>query len=874
MLHISILQELQHKADHSGCQLCRVEYAFQVSLCCMIGFGCSKDVVSSEKWLLKSKRNKRELEEAIEEIGRQYRPPGRVSKDVRDVFGLGVIVSTERTQEYQTSRRLVEAERALRDRIEARTSLFGEYHLCLSRSESELAQVLQAQFRLMEAETYQVRASNILRDHLGDRHPSVLMANVDLANLKAKQGLLREAEELALETQPIITEVLGPEHPETVTTLQSIAIIQAQLGKYKEAENFMIEAVSCRKRALTSTHPLTVRAELSFATVLMEQGRLTEASKLMESIDLRLAGMIVSDHLGRAQLSLIHANCHRKLGFFEKALEKITETMTAMDKLKLLANDPLRLEVLEMLALIHGDNHENGKEEEILRQILELEGGGHERGKQTLLIKCHLARSLLSQLRLSEAYVLAEEVLFACDRSITQDPDSYLSAIDTMALVLTYRGQLDEAEKIRQDTLSSCAAELGEGHTFTLSMTYLLGLFLADRGENQKAQHLYEQTLVQLERDARPGTDMIKLKRLLAVILVEQGNFDKAKTECQQGITLAISAIGEDHVESLLLYMTLGRVYILTGNLAEADELYSAKFQKKRPPPRAEVYILEHTAVLRRRQHRYSEAMELKRKSEALMRSLRGELHPEFVRMQGNVLADYMAQAELFTDNIEQDVLKNIDRKKDILGARHPSTIMTMCDLAYAYALKGRLIQADKLFRELEETGNLSAVKSPEQYAKILGKRAEVNFRLGHLEAAEDLEQEALAIRLSIFDDSHASVLVNMGNLASTLCARGKYEEAEGYVRHAMTVRERSLEATVPSISSFLLSRTALGAILYYQNKLDESANLYRTSITLAEEIGLPATRINAWKEELSKVLAQSEGSEMMAVGSASAAVV
>lgn len=866
ILHTSILQDLLHKADHSVCELCRLEYAFQVSICSMIGFGCFKDAVSSRNWLMRSRRTQEDLDQAIKEIGRQYKPPGRVSKHVLDALGIGVLVSAERTQEYQTSRRLFEAERALKDRLEARASLFGDSHLCLGKSESELSQVLQAQFHLAEAETCLLRASKILSDHLGERHPSVLMANVNLASLMAKQGLLRKAEHLVLNIQPIVEEVLGSEHAETATALQICAIIQFESGKSEEAVHSMKQVVAFRTKALTGTHPLTVRAELTLASVLRSQGRLTESNELMESIDLKLAPVLAGDSLGRAQLSIVRAMLYGSTGSLEKAFQEVAEGLAAMDMLRLPANDTLRLDGLEILSAIHRAAGENGKEEAILRQILELKGGEDERDRETSTTKCLLAGSLLTQFRLDEAYALADDVLAASGRSITQDPENYVTAVDIMARVLAYRGQVDEAEKMRRDVLDLSVTELCENNTFTLFTTYSLGIFLADRGENRKAQHLYEQALVHLEKGTQPGTDTIKVKRLLAVVLTQQGEFEKAKSECEQGIAWAISAVGERHVETLALYNALGRIFTLTGQFAEADELYSTKLQKQSAGTEAEMYVLEHMAVLRHRQQRIPEAMELKRKSEALMKSVLGEFHPEFVRMQGNVLADYMDQPEHFTDEIEKDVLKNIDRKKATLGTRHPSTIMTICDLAYAYAIKGRLLEADELFHELWETASVKSIKSPDEYARILGKRADVLFRLGRLDNAEAFEREALTIRLSMFDESHGSVLTNMSNLASTLNAQGKHEEAERYIRQVVAVRERTLEANVQSVYSFLKSRTALGAVLFYQDKCAESANIYATSITLAEEIGLPSTVVNGWKVELSEVLAKT-GNKMVTAG-------
>ncbi|KAL8703348.1 MAG: hypothetical protein Q9201_003460 [Fulgogasparrea decipioides] len=866
ILPISILQDLLYKADHSACELCRLEYAFQASVCNIIGFGSRKDAISSESWLSRSRRTREDLDRAVQELGRQYQHPGRVSMDVLDALGIGVLVSTDKTQEYQTSRRLVDAEEVLKGRIQARASTFGAFHLSLGKSESELSKVLQAQSRLAEAEEHQIRAIKILRNHFEERHPSVLMANVNLASLMAKQGLLRKAECLALDTQPMLEAVLGPEHPETVTALQMLAVVQFELGKTKVAEQSMRQVIALRTKALTSIHPFTVRAELTLTSALRAQGRLTESSELMKSISLKLAGALAGDYLSKAELFIVWAMLYSTMGSFDQALQKVTEGLAAIDILRLPANDTLRLDGLEILASIYGNANKRGKQEAILRQILELRGGQEERNRETSATKCLLARSLLAQNRLDDACALADEVLVASDRSVAQDPENYVMAIDVMANAMAYRGQVDAAEKMQRDLVDVCISELGENNRFTLSATYSLGILLADRGNYQKGQHLYEKALASLETEAQHGVAVIKVKRLLAVVLSNQGRFGDAKTVCLQGIAWAINTVGERHVETLAVYNCLGRIYILTEKYAEADELYSSKLQEQSVGTAVEIYVLEHMALLRRRQQRIREAMELKRRSETLMKLALGDSHPEFVKMQGNVLGDYMTEPELFTDDIEKDVLMNIDRKKVILGPRHPSTTRTMCDLAYVYAMKGSLAKADTLFQELWETDAVSGVKNPEEYAKVLGKRADVCFRLGRLDQAETLEREALAVRRGIFGQDHVAIITNMANLASTLSAQGKHGEAEQYLRQVVAGRERTLQANLPSIFSFLKSRAALGAVLYYQGKYDESAGLYAASIKLAEQVGLPQKLVDGWQEELSEVVKKmSEGNEMAA---------
>jgi hypothetical protein len=139
-----------------------------------------------------------------------------------------------------------------------------------------------------------------------------------------------------------------------------------------------------------------------------------------------------------------------------------------------------------------------------------------------------------------------------------------------------------------------------------------------------------------------------------------------------------------------------------------------------------------------------------------------------------------------------------------------------------------------------------------------LAKRADVHFRLGRFSEAEGLERESLAVRQRIFDETHQAILKNMGNLASTLNAQGKHSEAEDYLRQVVAIRETILDSDIRTVHSFLESRIALGAVLFFQNKLAESLDLYVSSIAVAAEVGLPDVIVNAWRADLNEVLKKS----------------
>jgi hypothetical protein len=65
----------------------------------------------------------------------------------------------------------------------------------------------------------------------------------------------------------------------------------------------------------------------------------------------------------------------------------------------------------------------------------------------------------------------------------------------------------------------------------------------------------------------------------------------------------------------------------------------------------------------------------------------------------------------------------------------------------------------------------------------------------------------------------------------------------------------------------------ALGAVLYSLGRLVESADLYTTSIEIANAMELPNSIIEVWKEDLREVMAKSMGEDQVKVETGSSPV-
>lgn len=787
-------------------------------------------------------------------IGTSYQVTGRVDESVLNAFGIGVLVSANRVEEYQVSRRLPNAEKSLESEVEQRALQFGETHRCLAKLKSELAMVLKAENRFTDAERQQQEVVTILTQCFGGHHPSPLLARINLASTLADQGWFRKAGDIQRQVQPLLKEILGEEHPETITALQILATTLTNLGEYKEAETTLRHVVTTRSKVLTPAHPSTINAELSLVSVLRAQGSLNQAIELMKSIEEKLSSTLAGDKLTKAQLCISQASLYKEMGSLDRATSSTMTALAAIDALKLPEDNQVRLTALQTLATIYGAGQEFDKEESALRKVLNKFGSSIESTRDKSTTQCLLAQNLLSQSRLDEAFSMANDAMASLGNSVTEDPENYVACVQVVVTVLSRRGEHEEAFKLEKALFKSCRAEFGETNYLTLDVAHSLGASYSDQGHYDEAQQLYVQVLEHLRETSQLGKAAIQVGRLLAVAYREQGHFDDAERQCEEALGWARASVGEQHAETRTIYNVLAATYSQMGRYADAERLFTI-LTDSGDKSSLDIYVKENLSRLRQMQGRLEESKALRIEALELIATIYGTSHPEYILMMGNILAESLSHAESLTQELEKDVVDNIELKKKVLGVIHPSTIKSMTDLAEAYTENGRLEDAATLFEEIWECGGVESLQNPQRYAILLAKRASLYFQTGHFEEAEELERKALTVRQQIFGDDHRAVLVSMSNLASTLSARGNHAEAEKYLRSVLTVRESSPVTGPQALFSQLKSRIALAAVLFFQKKLQESLRLYQAVVADAERARFPDEVIYAWKVDMERVL-------------------
>lgn len=766
----------------------------------------------------------------IARLSEEYSLTGRLTDQVRENLAIGVLVTTDRTQQYQIQGRILDAEKSLSAEILARELELGLFHVCLSKLKSDLAQIYKIQGRAKEAKIVQGDVVNILTHKFGDMHPSVLAAKAAMASILTEEGLLLEAEESQRQLQPMFEKVLGKEHPETIIALQNWAVTLHSQSRYHEAAKIFTEISEARAKTLTEGHPLTIQANICLVSALHGKGSVKDANDLMARIVQRLSKVedpVIEAHI-QMNLAILCGDQNR----LEEAEVAAKSAVNLLCR-RLEKDDPLRLNTEEVLSIIYGKQGKLKEQEVLLRRVLESKAALDKRSPSLSNTRTFLASNLLRQGRADEAGLEAQKVLENLKDSFGLDPENLLACTELLAMVRARNGKIEQAQDLRFELLASCEKVLGTSHRLTLQARSCLASFYDDQGFFDKAIILEEKNLNILQDAEEFGTLAIHTARELAGAYREQSRFQDALDICRKALLWCEKSVGLDHMESLAICNSMAGVYLNLGLLSEAQDLLESSVIPGSVNTDLEVYAVEKLGEVRMAQGQVEDSVRLARKALDLSLQRRGLSHPETMKMAGNMLGSRLREEEL-TPELEHEVLENLRMKREIIGPTHFSTIKTLTDLAYAYGEHGRLGDAKELYDSIEAGGGEKVnLQNALRYATYLAKRADLAFRSGQLAHAQELEEEALAIRQRLLPPEHNAVLVSMMNVASTMNKRGMHDGAESLLRQVVILREQHLP---PNAAPTLSAKNDLAAVLFFKGELAESEALYAAVVAALKQ--------------------------------------
>jgi len=169
-----------------------------------------------------------------------------------------------------------EAESLYRNALALRRESLSAEHIDVARSLNSLAGLLLARRDYAAAEPLYREGLKRLRTFLGDDHPDVAASMKNLAGLLRETGAYAEADQLYQEALATYRESLGEEHKHVADTLTGMAGSQSDQGHHQEAELLLRKTLAIYRR-LGDEHPAVVTTMLNLAAILQRQGELSQA---------------------------------------------------------------------------------------------------------------------------------------------------------------------------------------------------------------------------------------------------------------------------------------------------------------------------------------------------------------------------------------------------------------------------------------------------------------------------------------------------------------------------------------------------------------------------------------------------------------------
>ncbi len=189
-------------------------------------------------------------------------------------------------------------------------------------------------------------------------------------------------------------------------------------------------------------------------------------------------------------------------------------------------------------------------------------------------------------------------------------------------------------------------------------------------------------------------------------------------------------------------------------------------------------------------QGRYVEAVEVFRRSHALLSREFGNEHPALPVILHNLANTYMIQEEYA--EAESVYRETIESKKQLYDPDHPEIAITLSHLAEIHRLRGEFAKADSLFETatgiLEREGGYYLGTCLTSFGNSL-------YDQGRYSEAEQLYVQALSIWENTLTAENPLIAEGLGNLARCSCALGNYTQALRYFERRHRTRQQFIES-------------------------------------------------------------------------------
>jgi tetratricopeptide (TPR) repeat protein len=198
-----------------------------------------------------------------------------------------------------------------------------------------------------------------------------------------------------------------------------------------------------------------------------------------------------------------------------------------------------------------------------------------------------------------------------------------------------------------------------------------------------------------------------------------------------------------------------------------------------------------------------------------------GAEHPSTLISMATLASTYDNQGRW--DQAEELGVQVMETRKRVLGAEHPDTLTSMANLALTYGNQGRWDRAEELEVQVMETfKRVLGAEHPNTLTSMANLASMYEIR-GRRDQAEELKVQVMETRKRVLGAEHPDTLTSMANLATTLWNQGRWVQTEELDVQVMETRKRVLGAEHPDT---LTSMANLATTLWNQGRWGQAEEL------------------------------------------------
>ena len=177
-----------------------------------------------------------------------------------------------------------EAKPLFQKALTLRRHLFGETHLDVATSLSNLASLHKDQRQYSEAESLYRQSLEMRQLLSGEENLDIATSWNDLAIVLKARDKYKEAELLHLRALETRRKLLGNDHLDVAESLNNLGVVYVAQGRYEEAKSLFDQALSRRKKLLGEKHPRTISCLNNFAAFYRNQKQYEQAEAIYSQI--------------------------------------------------------------------------------------------------------------------------------------------------------------------------------------------------------------------------------------------------------------------------------------------------------------------------------------------------------------------------------------------------------------------------------------------------------------------------------------------------------------------------------------------------------------------------------------------------------------